>query len=192
MTVAFVLGNGRSRQGLDLIQLQSHGAVYGCNALYREFAPSVLVATDRPIADAIQASGYALEHAFYTRRPLSESGAHRIPAQYHGFSSGPVAVALAAIHGHTRIYLLGFDLGADANQQFNNVYADTEFYKKTGDLPTYTGNWCRQISQITRDFAGVDFVRVCGDTTALVPEFGALTNLSHQDFASFRQSINNL
>jgi hypothetical protein len=192
MTRAFVLGNGRSRQGLDLIQLHAHGAVYGCNALYRDFAPDVLVATDRPIADAIQASGYALKNTFYTRRPSAESGAHRIPVQYHGFSSGPVAVALAAIHGHDRIYLLGFDLGADANQQFNNVYADTEFYKKTGDLPTYTGNWCRQIGQITRDFARVDFVRVCGSTTADVPEFGALPNLTHEDFASFRHSINNL
>jgi len=192
MTPAFVLGNGRSRQGLDLIQLQSHGAVYGCNALYREFAPDVLVATDRPIADAIQASGYALKNTFYTRRPLAESGAHRIPVQYHGFSSGPVAVALAAIHGHDCIYLLGFDLGADANQQFNNMYADTEFYKKTGDSPTYTGNWCRQICQITRDFPTVNFVRVCGDTTADVPEFGALPNLTHEDLASFANSINNL
>jgi hypothetical protein len=88
--------------------------------------------------------------------------------------------------------LLGFDLGADANQQFNNMYADTEFYKKTGDLPTYTGNWCRQIGQITRDFPAVNFVRVCGDTTALVPEFGALPNLTHEDLASFANSINNL
>ena len=63
MTTAFVLGNGVSRQHLSLAQLQRRGKIYGCNALYREFEPDVLVATDRPIATAIQESGYEIGRA---------------------------------------------------------------------------------------------------------------------------------
>ncbi len=80
MTTAFVLGNGRSREPIDLAQLKTQGPVYGCNALYRTFTPDVLIATDRPIATAIQDSGYAKKHRFYTRKPLPESGAHRLTA----------------------------------------------------------------------------------------------------------------
>ena len=57
MTREFVLGNGVSRQGVNLHQLRHLGKIYGCNALYKEFTPDVLVATDKPIAEQIQNSG---------------------------------------------------------------------------------------------------------------------------------------
>ena len=82
MTTAFVLGNGVSRQGIDLSMLQRHGKIYGCNALYKDFEPDVLVATDRPIAEHIQQLGYAQRKKFYTRYPISGMGAHRIPEKY--------------------------------------------------------------------------------------------------------------
>ena len=66
MTTAFVLGNGVSRQGISLPELQKHGKIYGCNALYREFTPDVLIATDTPIATHIQDLGYAKTNKFYT------------------------------------------------------------------------------------------------------------------------------
>ena len=44
MTTAFVLGNGVSRKEIDLESLRKWGKTYGCNALYRDFAPDVLVA----------------------------------------------------------------------------------------------------------------------------------------------------
>jgi hypothetical protein len=51
-----------------------------------------------------------------------------------GFSSGPNAVGLACRDGYETIYMLGFDLGT-TNGEFNNVYADTEFYKKSIEAP---------------------------------------------------------
>ena len=30
---AFIIGNGASREGLDLEQLRPYGEIYGCNAL---------------------------------------------------------------------------------------------------------------------------------------------------------------
>ena len=92
---AFVLGNGTSRGSIDVELLLKIAPVYGCNALYRTYTPTVLVSTDRPISQQIQESGYAKTNRFYTRRPLHNSGAQTVPREYFGFSSGPIATALA-------------------------------------------------------------------------------------------------
>ena len=120
MTRAFVCGNGISRQAVDLNQLKTLGKIYGCNGLYRDFEPDCLVATDRPIAETIQNSGYSKTHRFHTRKPIHGLGALPVPKQYHGNSSGPIATALAALDGHSTIYLLGYDMGPNGNNRFNN------------------------------------------------------------------------
>lgn len=191
MAQAFVLGNGVSRQGIDLQQLQTHGPIYGCNALYRDFEPDVLIATDRAIAEHIQHSGYSMTRSFYTRNPIEGLGAKRIPELWWKFSSGQVAVALAAQAEHSTVWMLGFDLGPDATNKFNNVYAGSEFYKSVGTVPTYTGNWIQQTLEICRHFAKTDFKRVSGPTTAKIPEFGSLSNLSTVTLQQFLQQVNN-
>lgn len=191
MTVAFVLGNGVSRQGLDLARLRELGTVYGCNALQREFAPDVLVSTDAPISKHIQQSGYSANNVHYTRKPLPDLGARRIPQAYFGYSSGPVATAIASLDRHRRIYLIGFDMGPVATGTFNNVYADTEFYKKSSALPTFTGNWIRQLTKISADFPKVQYTRVKGATTADITELENLPNFSHVTLAEFLDRINN-
>lgn len=178
MTIAFVLGNGQSRKDINPATLKEFGVVYGCNALYRSFVPDYLVATDQPIAQRIQESGYALKNQFYTRRPLPDMGAKVIPKKYFGNSSGPVATALAALNGHTRIYLVGFDMGPSASNKFNNMYADTEFYKSSKDNPTYTFNWIKQLQTICRDFPTTHFFRVMGDLSAPVPELTSMPNMN--------------
>lgn len=187
---AFVLGNGISRQAVDLMDLQRRGPVYGCNALYRTYSPTVLVATDAPIAGAIQDSGYARGRRFHTRRPRPESGALPVPQQYFGFSSGPIAVALAAIDRQDPIYLLGFDLGPDQQGKFNNVYAGTEFYKRIGDRPTFTGNWVRQIVRVVNDFPNQQFIRVMGTTSAVILDFDRTQNIRSMAMQDFLTSIN--
>ena len=187
---AFVLGNGESRAQINLDVLSNLGPIYGCNALYRTHTPTVLVATDKPIAEQIELSGYSARNRFYTRRPTPNLGAQRVPQQYYGFSSGPIAVGLAALDHNPRIYLLGFDMGPNAQGQFNNVYADTEFYKKRGSLPTFTGNWVRQLCTIMRDYPQCQFIRVYGETTASVPEIEAQPNFQKMDIARFAGLIN--
>lgn len=156
---AFVLGNGVSRKGINLYHLEKHGNIYGCNALYREFKPTVLVATDPGISRAIQESGYAQTNRFYTRRPHAGTGAIPLDPNYKGMSSGPNALNIACKDGHKQIYLVGFDFGS-VGGLFNNVYADTEFYKKSSDKPTFGGNWMNQIKQIIRENPNIRFVRV--------------------------------
>lgn len=191
MSKAFVLGNGLSRQCVDANYLKQLGQVYACNAIYREFIPNVLVSTDTPISKSIQETGYAQANTMYTRKPMPKSGAHRIPSQYYGFSSGPAAVGIAAIDHNRSIYLVGFDMGPNKLGLFNNVYAGTEFYKSTSALPTYTGNWVRQLLQIAKDFPKTKFVRVIGDTTADIQELNGTINLSNMSMEDFLDRINN-
>ena len=185
MTIAFVLGNGQSRTAIDLQKLKLLGSIYGCNGLYRDFEPDCLVATDRPISEAIQRSGYAKNHRFYTRKPLLDLGAQIVPKKYHGNSSGPIACAIAALDGHDRIYLLGYDMGPSQSMRFNNVYAGTEFYKSADAAPTYTGNWIRQVAGVAVDFPKTRFIRVCGPTTAEIKELKNIENFQHIDIKTF-------
>lgn len=190
MTIAFVLGNGVSRKGIDPTTMREHGLVYGCNALYRDHTPDVLVATDRPISSHIQQSGYSEKHRFYTRKPISGLGGLPVPQKYYGFSSGPIAIGLAAIDGNTEIYLLGFDMGPTTNQKFNNVYADSEFYKSSSATPTFTGNWIRQVKTIAQDYPAVKFIRVMGPTTQEILDIHSHPNVSTMTLSDFISFIN--
>ena len=62
---AFCLGNGPSRKSIDLESLKSYGTVIGCNAIYRDFTPDILVALDSRIGHEIYRSGYALKNKTY-------------------------------------------------------------------------------------------------------------------------------
>ena len=189
MAAAFVLGNGVSRQAIDLTVLKTLGTTYGCNAIYREFEPDVLISTDVPISERIQHDGYSQTHTHYTRKPFPDSGARRVAQKYFGFSSGPVAVGQAALDGAVAIYLIGFDMGPTRNGRFNNIYADTEFYKKSSANPTFTGNWVNQIKTIARDFPKTSFFRITGDTTAEIRDLLAIPNLTHLQMVDFQKRL---
>lgn len=67
MRRVFCLGNGESRKDVNLDALKPHGKIYGCNALYREYTPDVLVAVDQGIIHEIYHSGYAFKNECYFR-----------------------------------------------------------------------------------------------------------------------------
>lgn len=189
MTTAFVLGNGNSRKQISIEQLKPHGPIYACNAIYREFTPDVLIATDKPIAEEIQQSGYALKNRFYTRRPLENLGALTLDKRYRGFSSGPNAVAQCCMDGFVKIYMLGFDLGG-TNGQFNNVYANTQFYKKSQDPPTFAGNWINQLAQIAEEYSNRQFIRVTGVESVHTPTLAKLRNVDFITVEQFQNLLN--
>lgn len=60
--IYFCFGNGNSRKDLDLDKYKQHGTVVGCNAVYRDFTPDMLVALDSAMAHEIYRSGYAREN----------------------------------------------------------------------------------------------------------------------------------
>lgn len=190
MTSAIVLGNGRSRLEIDLDVCKAKAKIYGCNAIYREFVPDVLIATDNPIATAIQETGYATSNCFYTRDPIAKKGACPIPSKWKGWSSGPIAAALACADGHQQIFLVGFDLGG-LEGKFNNIYADTEFYKKSQDKETYSGNWVHQFIKLSREYPTKSFIRIMGKTTSLIHQLETLDNFNHRSIEWFKDLLNN-
>ena len=54
--IAFAIGNGESRQPIDLESLQ--GLTVGCNALVRDYSPDILSAADQQMVTEILASEY--------------------------------------------------------------------------------------------------------------------------------------
>tara|TARA_Y100000004_G_scaffold38347_1_gene41155 strand:+ start:3883 stop:4725 length:843 start_codon:yes stop_codon:yes gene_type:complete len=67
MKRVFCIGNGESRRNVNLEVLRKFGKIYGCNAMYRDFTPDVLVAVDQGIIHEIYQSGYAYAHECYFR-----------------------------------------------------------------------------------------------------------------------------
>ena len=67
MTKAFCFGNGNSRKGLNLDYFKKYGTVIGCNAVYRDFTPDIVVGLDSRIGHEIYRSGYAHKHKTYFR-----------------------------------------------------------------------------------------------------------------------------
>jgi len=61
----FCIGNGKSRKGLNLDYFKKHGTVVGCNALYREYKPDILVSNDIDISHEIYRSGYCEYNTTY-------------------------------------------------------------------------------------------------------------------------------
>ena len=67
MKKVFLIGNGESRKGFDINVLKPFGRIYGCNAIYREYTPDVLVSVDHGIMHEIYHSGYCYKNETWFR-----------------------------------------------------------------------------------------------------------------------------
>ena len=183
-----MLGNGTSRASIDLHQLKTKGAIYGCNALYREFEPDYLVAVDTKMILEINKAGYQHSHNVWTNP-------NRAYHQMHGFnffnpskgwSSGPTALWLASTHDNDYIYILGFDY-TGIDDKINNVYADTPNYKKSHERATYHGNWLKQTCITCEKFSKKKYIRVLGENVFIPKEFSKIKNLAHITVEEFEK-----
>tara|TARA_B110000196_G_C20885593_1_gene538776 strand:+ start:55 stop:747 length:693 start_codon:yes stop_codon:yes gene_type:complete len=60
--IHFCFGNGNSRKGIDIEQYKKYGTVVGCNAIYRDYTPDILVSLDSKMSHEIYRSGYCFEN----------------------------------------------------------------------------------------------------------------------------------
>jgi len=188
---AYIAGNGISRQPICLHTVKNKGNLYGCNSIHTEITPDVLVAADSDHAHLIQMTGYGHDNIFYTRNPYSDKGAFKLKQPYANWSSGSNAVQLAILHGHTNLYLFGFDFGSTGDK-FNNVFADTPYYKKSTDPATYGGNWHHQINTIIKHNKGIHFTIVTGSDTNAVDNIKNYKNVEIMSTDEFLKHINNV
>ena len=57
----FLIGNGKSRENFDLERLRQKGTIIGCNALYRDFTPDILVSIDAKMLREINNAASTLD-----------------------------------------------------------------------------------------------------------------------------------
>ena len=190
--IAFVLGNGTSRSNISPNELQQLGKVYGCNALYRSFAPDYLIAVDTKMIVEINKTEYQKSNAVWTNpnKLYSSMEGFNFFQPSKGWSSGPTALWLATQHSYKTIYILGFDYqGLDSGTKLNNIYADTANYKKSTDAATFFGNWSRQTQSVIKSSTKIKFVRVINKDSYIPKEFSKLDNLSHITVEEFKKSF---
>lgn len=130
---AFIIGNGKSRENFDLEQLRPHGHIYGCNALYRNFAPDYLIAIDDPIAEEIKEAIHNEDFPDQTKfiHPVMEEQFE--DPQYNPFSrnrsnAGMNAMIEAIRHGKTLLICLGLDFILNDKLTTGNMYDGTNAY----------------------------------------------------------------
>lgn len=187
---AFILGNGKTRLQVDLLGLP--GITYGCNRIYQEFAPDILVSTDKEMAHEIQEYGYSSKHIHYTRKQhvIEGSGAKVLPDHIQGMSSGPACVGLACIERQNYIFLIGMDLKSSTGY-INNIYAGTSNYMETDAPATPHDNWTTQLHSSMESTPSKRFIHV-NPLGGYSPEsWFTLDNFETMDLNVFQQMINN-
>lgn len=170
--VAFVLGNGESRKGIQIEDLKKNGTVYACNGVYRTDRPDHLIAVDPKMMLEIAETDYAVHNKVHSNFNVQYNKDQKILDHVQwfqpslGWSSGPTALKLACDMEHKEIYILGFDYQGHKEKttqpvfKFNNLFKDTRNYKRSKDEATFFGNWMSQTKKCFADYKNVNFVRV--------------------------------
>jgi len=171
-SVAFVLGNGESRKGIDINDLKERGTVFACNGVYRTHQPDWLIAVDPKMILEIAETDYVEHNKVYSNFNVQYNKHQKLLDHVTwakpslGWSSGPTALRLACDKQFKEIYILGFDYqghndGTNKSRfKFNNVFKDTRNYKKSQDEATFYGNWMNQTKRVLDDYKDVKFYRV--------------------------------
>jgi len=191
---AVVIGNGPSRlslypQGnlLDLLArhrggLLAAGAVqtYGCNALYRDFTPDFLVASN-DMASELADSGYCDTNIVYSSSDavLTYPGKFYLTPQQPPWDAGAIAAYLACFDGHQQIYIIGHDCHSNDPFHNYNVYVDTPNYPVTNSANT-EAFFIKTLAEVMRTYSAVEFIRVMPDENWYIPE-------EWKYFVNFRQ-----
>lgn len=195
MNTAFVVGNGTSREPISLPNLKQYGKVYACNAVYRTFSPDYLIAVDVKMINEINQHKYQMKNEVWTNPNKAYNSYHNFkyfnPSK--GWSSGPTALWMAsAMHGYDTIYILGFDFrglpsGRGQYNKVNNIFSDTQNYKRSVDPATYFGNWERQTLTTIRNHEKTRYIRVIQDGDDFIPkQLRDLPNLEQISVSDFK------
>jgi hypothetical protein len=131
----FCIGNGKSRQKIDLQFLKKYGTIYGSNGLYRDFIPDKLVTCDPNMLKEIIESGYSKKNVVFTTEYGYGNILEKIPKEHkvslvpfkkiYPVNAGWMSIRLAYhFHPEHQIYMIGFDLFGDRK----NIYDDTPNY----------------------------------------------------------------
>ena len=134
----WVLGNGESRQKLNVNNLQ--GTKVGCNAIIRDYKVDHLVCVDRRMVE--EAIGYNTK--IYTRKDWL-------------LSAKITEERSKKDYDYNVVNLVGFDLHSKT-KTVNNIYKDTKSYDAKDKNAVDPRYWIHQISKVFEWFPKLNFV----------------------------------
>lgn len=110
----FLIGNGKSRENFNLERLRNKGTIIGCNALYRDFSPDILIAIDAKMLRELHAAQSQLDPnmlvmcASGRATRVANSMVCKVPGKFN--TSGCFAMRLIGqIMLPKKCYMLGMD-----------------------------------------------------------------------------------
>lgn len=174
--IAHVLGNSSSRinKYFDLNFLKgqvggkggvrSVGQTYGCNLLYKDFAPDFLIVKNRDLAKEIANSDYCKENIVYSnvKNILEHQGKFFLYPQDYSASIGSLAIRLACADGHKTVYLVGMDTySAPDDNVYTSEYGEIDPVQMNNKL-------FKEYSEIMLTYDDVSFY-LCSDNAYELP-----------------------
>lgn len=196
--IAFVLGNGRSRLRYDIHKLNKYGTVYGCNRCYDDIIPDYLVCVDKVMIDMLLLDDIQKKTKVYIDKKIHDKHYTNNKSLYtidphvpDIIDSGNLACMLAAVHGHTQVYMLGFDY-ISRDGYHNNVYVGKKPYKDRDQphtLPVSVNNWYNKLQIVVNRHDQVLFVRVNGNDYEPLVSAKNFINIQPTDFDKLFKDI---
>ena len=205
----FVIANGTSRLQFDLKKLRGIGETYGCNALYRDFAPDYIGCIDSPIFEEMIKKGawmfskmiakHKYEGAlkmFPKARDHVQTFKDALGEDRH-FDTGQTMLDYAARNtkGPDKIFMLGFDLSyytdnmKQSTNPMNNIYKGTNSYAPVDASERFSGKWIKQMSTVFKENKIIQFYRVGGEVWP--EEWRHIDNVRQMDYEEFNEYISN-
>ena len=105
----FLIGNGNSRKEFDLERLRSHGTIIGCNALYREFTPDLLIAIDAKMLREFKEAKYEGLSLIPKARTVAVPNSLIWRAEKFNTSGCFAMKLISQVMKPTKCYMLGMD-----------------------------------------------------------------------------------
>lgn len=183
---AIVLGNGISRLAVPAFSIAARlkriphpktlaagkwitYSTWACNAGYRDIEADNLVITRGPmLSKYVKDCADKSTQVWITRFLLGYNTGKNLVPYHPAVNSGALAAYLAAVSGHKKVYLLGFDNFYSGD--YNNVYADTYGYDEKKSGPQDHSSWVENMNNLFIDFPNTEFIHVCPAEGSPAPE----------------------
>ncbi len=194
---AYCIGNGPSRKNFDLNTLKSTGQTYGCNALYRDFIPDFIFSVDARMTQSMVNDKVYEKCIHYApslevnRHPRGGPPLlHLIPNNPH-WISGNTAFWTAGVHGHKKIYLIGYDFREYGRGELNNIYQGTTNYGPRNDDTVFDG-WLKQFRDMLKMRPYVNYTVVHDNPPDYMNYLQTGTDLGNSRIISYKEFQNEL
>lgn len=200
---AIVIGNGESRQSINIQKLTGRITLIGCNAVHRDAIVDHLVCVDRRMIEEAVANVntsktiiYVRDHSydfFYNiqnRKNISlvpsipNQSPDRID-QSRNWGSGSFALLIGSqLSQVNKIYVLGFDLYG-IGSSVNNLYKNTKNYANETSHAINPDYWIRQASKIFKLNPNKEFI-IINQSSWKIPAEWQLDNVRPELIKNFK------